>query len=37
MKYKKMQAKLQGRIGWWQNQSDAYKRAHKCPGSVKLQ
>lgn len=35
MKYKKKLEKLAGRQRWYDAQPDAYKRAHKRPGSVK--
>ena len=36
MKYKKKQAWLKTRQDWYDRQPDAYKRACKKPGSVKV-
>lgn len=36
MKAKKKLEKLLGRQRWWDSQSQAYQRATKRPGSVKL-
>lgn len=35
MKYSKMVKNLEAAKRWWDQQNDAYKRAHKKPGSVK--
>lgn len=35
MKYKKKLARLEGLKRWWDNQSQAYQRSTKRPGSVK--
>jgi hypothetical protein len=36
MKYKKKLAYLQARIQFWERQGQAYQRANKRPGSVKV-
>ena len=36
MKYKKRLAYLQVRIQYWERQGQAYQRANKRPGSVKV-